>query len=70
MADVESLASKYEAALAASQDNPDDEKKRAAADKAGRALQDAREDQRIGEGRPAGMRVGVRAERTDDEAGE
>lgn len=67
MADLEALASKYETALAAHQDNPDDEKKRAAADKASQALQDAREEQRIAEGRPRGLIATVR---TDDEAGD
>lgn len=59
MADADALAGKYETALAAHQDEPTDEKKRAAADKAGRALQDAREEQRVAEGRPAGLTATV-----------
>lgn len=46
--DLDALTSEYEAALAAHQDNPDDEKKRAAADKAASKLTEAREADRQG----------------------
>jgi hypothetical protein len=56
---LERLQGDYEDALAASQDDPEDEKKATAANKAGKALTDARTEARIGRG-------GVGVVATDD----
>jgi hypothetical protein len=58
---VEALSSEYETALAAHQDDPKDQQKRAAADKASARLVEARGAARAGRGG-----VGVVAEKNED----
>lgn len=53
MADLEALISTYEDAVAAVQEDPDDDAKRAAMTKAGQRLADARQQSRAG--RPFGV---------------
>jgi hypothetical protein len=60
---VEALSSEYETALAAHQDDPDDQRKRAAADKAATRLNQAREQSRQG-------RTGVGVATTDNDGEE
>jgi hypothetical protein len=59
MPDITALTGAYETALAAHQDDPGDERKRAAADETATALQAAREAARLAEGRSSGMTATV-----------
>jgi hypothetical protein len=63
MSDVDELAAAYETAVAAFEDDPGDDTKRVARDRAGEELAAARTDARNTEGR---VGVGVVAEGADD----